>query len=150
MWMGGPLWSPAVAPCLAWTSRSPLTGLPTHGRPQEPQPYPTPLPPLRETHRPDWYSAPCGNPVPATGEFTSRERQEPGFSSATCPPCGPSWVVPRQEPTTTQLSPKGTASKTRTSWSLNPSSTSALSSKSTPGAELGGRGLLPRDHPGWA
>src|SRR5947209_8103129 len=37
-------WSPAVAPCLAWTSQ-----FPTHGRPQGPQPRPTPLPPLRET-----------------------------------------------------------------------------------------------------
>src|SRR5437016_9346941 len=27
------------------------TGFPTHGRPQGPHPYPTPLPPLRETHR---------------------------------------------------------------------------------------------------
>src|SRR5437764_13912297 len=27
------------------------TGFPTHGRPQGPHPYPTPLPPLRETRR---------------------------------------------------------------------------------------------------
>ena len=29
----------------------PQTGFPTHGRPQGPHPYPTPLPPLRETRR---------------------------------------------------------------------------------------------------
>src|SRR5438270_7389689 len=39
-------WSPAVAPCLAWASQ-----FPAHGRPQGPQPSPTPLPPLRETRR---------------------------------------------------------------------------------------------------
>ena len=52
MWMGGPLWSPAVA--LAWPGHG--NGIPSTGGHKGPNPipvpqtgFPTPLPPLRET-----------------------------------------------------------------------------------------------------